>query len=129
MQPEVTVSIISASVGALAIAASTFTTVRSLKVQRDNTNATLETQRALAAAQERALRDRSHAEELRSQRAPLYAYLLHWIYDLLDAIDQLTAEHSELPISFWHITPEMEDSVDLYSSDAIHIHFNSLRAC
>jgi hypothetical protein len=127
MQPEATVGIASASVAALAIAASTFTTLRSLKVQRDNTNATLETQRILASAQERALRDRSHAEELRRKRAPLYAYLIRWAYSLLDAVDQLNAEHSKLPKPLWHITPAMEDSLDLYSSDAIHIHFNSLR--
>ena len=127
MQPEVIVGLLSAGVGALAIAASTLTTVRSLNVQRDNTNATLETQRALAAAQERALRDRSHDDELRSQRAPLYAYLLRWTDSLLGALDQITVEHPELPKSLWHIEPTMEDSLDLYSSDVVHIQFNSLR--
>jgi hypothetical protein len=39
----------------------------------------------------------------------------------------MNAEHSKLPKTLWHITPTMEDSLDLYSSDAIHIHFNSLR--
>jgi hypothetical protein len=48
MQPEVIVGLMSAGVGALAIAAGTFTTYRSLEVQRDNTKRTLETQRALA---------------------------------------------------------------------------------
>jgi hypothetical protein len=114
-------------VGALAIAASTLTAFWSFKAQRDNTNATLETQRVLADVQERALRDRSHEEELRSQRAPLYAHLLRWADSLLRALDQMTAEHSELPRSLWHIEPAMEDSLDLYSSDAVHIHFNSLR--
>jgi hypothetical protein len=99
----------------------------SLKGQRDNTNATLETQRVLAEAQERALRDRSHEEALRSQRAPLYAYLLRWADSLLGALEEMTAEHSELPRHLWHIEPEMEDSLDLYSSDAVHINFNSLR--
>lgn len=127
MQPEVIVGLVSAGVGALAIAASTITTLRSLQVQRDNTDATLETQRVLAAAQERALRDRSHEDELRSKRVPLYAYLLRWIYSLLSALDEITEVHSELPASVWHIDPAMEDSVDLYSSDAVQIHFNSLR--
>jgi hypothetical protein len=127
MQPEVIVGLMSAGVGALAIAAGTFTTYRSLEVQRDNTKRTLETQRALADMQERALRDRSHDEELRSQRTPLYAYLIHWAYNLLGVLDQMTAEHSELPKSFWHIEPAMEDSLDLYSSDGVQIHFNSLR--
>lgn len=127
MQPEVIVGLMSAGVGALAIAASTFTTYRSLEVQRDNTKATLETQRALADMQERALRDRSQEEELRSQQAPLYAYLIRWTYNLLEALDQMTAEHSELPKSLWHIEPTMEDSLDLYSSDTVQIHFNSLR--
>jgi hypothetical protein len=128
MQPEVIVGLMSAGVGALAIAASTFTTYRSLEVQRNNTKATLEAQRALADMQERALRDRSQEEELRSQRAALYAYLIRWAYNLLAALDQMTAENSELPRSLWHIKPAMEDSVDLYSSDAVQIHFNSLRA-
>lgn len=127
MQPEVIVGLMSAGVGALAIAASTFTTYRSLEVQRDNTKTTLETQRALADMQERALRDRSQEEELRSQQAPLYAYLIRWTYNLLEALDQMTAEHSELPKSLWHIEPTMEDSLDLYSSDTVQIHFNSLR--
>jgi hypothetical protein len=127
MQPEVIVGLMSAGVGALAIAAGTFTTYRSLEVQRDNTKKTLETQRALADMQERALRDRSHDEELRSKRDPLYAYLIRWAYNLLDQLDQITAEHSELPKSFWHIEPAMEDSLDLYSSDGVQIRFNSLR--
>jgi hypothetical protein len=122
MQPEVIVGLMSAGVGALAIAASTFTTYRSLEVQRDNTRATLETQRALADMQERALRDRSQEEELRDQQAPLYAYLIRWTYNLLEALDQITAEHSELPKSLWHIEPTMEDSLDLYSSDGVQIH-------
>ncbi len=108
MQPEVIVGLMSAGEGALAIAASTFTTYRSLEVQRDNTKATLETQRALADMQERALRDRSQEEELRSQQASLYAYLIRWTYNLLEALDQMTAEHSELPKSLWHIEPVMK---------------------
>lgn len=122
MQPEVIVGLMSAGVGALAIAASTFTTYRSLEVQRNNTKATLEAQRALADMQERALRDRSQEEELRSQWAALYAYLIRWTYSLLAALDQMTAEHSELSKSLWHIKPPMEDSLELYSSDAVHIH-------
>jgi hypothetical protein len=128
MQPEVIVGLASAGVGALAIAASTLTTFRSLDAQRANTSATLDAQRFLADAQEKALRDRSREEELRGQRVPLYAYLLRWADSLLGALDQVTAKHSELPRSFWHVEPAMEDSVDLYSSDAVQIHFNSLRA-
>jgi hypothetical protein len=127
VQPEVIVGLTSAGVGALAIAASTLTAFWSLKAQRDNTNATLETQRALADAQERASRDRSHEEGLRSQRVPLYGYLLRWADSLLAALDRVTEEHRELPRSSWHIQPAMEDSLDLYSSDGVHIHFNSLR--
>jgi hypothetical protein len=93
----VIVGLISAGVGALAIAAGTFTTYRSLEVQRDNTKRTLEAQRALAEMQERALRDRSHDEELLSQRALLCACLIRWAYNLLEALDQIDSEHSELP--------------------------------
>jgi hypothetical protein len=37
------------------------------------------------------------------------------------------AGHSELPKSLWHIELAMEDSLDLYASDAVQIHFNALR--
>ena len=73
------------------------------------------------------MRDRSHEEELRSKRILLYAYLLRRIDNLLTALDQITEEHFELPISVWHIEPTMEDSLYPYSSDAVQIHFNSLR--
>jgi hypothetical protein len=127
VQSEVPVGLTSAGVGALAIAAGAVTTVLSLKVQRESTSSTLETQRFLAVAQEAALRDRSHAEELRQQRAPLYGYLLRWSESLASGLSQLNAELSELPKSLWHIEPAMEDAVDLYASDAIHFRFNALR--
>jgi hypothetical protein len=127
MQPEVIVGLTSAGVGALAIAASSLTAFRSIDAQRAATSATLEAQRALADARERAVRDRSQAEELRSRRAPLYGYLIRWADNLLGALDQMAPGHDELPRSLWHIEPSMEDELDLYSSDGVHTHFNALR--
>jgi hypothetical protein len=127
MQPEVIVGLMSAGVAALAIAASTLTAFRSLDAQRAATSATLEAQRALADVRERALRDRSQGEELRSRRAPLYGYLIRWADNLLGGLDQMAPDHDELPRSLWHIEPSMEDTLDLYSSDGVHTHFNALR--
>jgi hypothetical protein len=127
MQPEVIVGLTSAGVAALAIATSSVTTVLSLKVQRENTNSTLETQRMLAAAQENFTRERSHAQEMLRQRIPLYGYLPRWAESLLEGLHDMNSEHPELAKARWHIEPEMEDSIDLYAPDAIHIRFNALR--
>src|SRR5262245_18503160 len=128
MQPEVVVGLASAGVGALAIAASTFTNIRSLSVQRENASATVETQRFLADAQERALRDRSDEEVLREHRAVLYSQVVRWVYDVLAALDELSETSLAIPRAVWHIKRSVEDEIDLYSSDAIHIRFTSLRA-
>lgn len=127
MQSDVVVGLASAGVAALAIAASFVTTVLSLKAQRDNTNSTLETQRMLAASQENFARERSHAQEMRRQRVPLYGYLLRWAEVLLVALGQMDSEHPELARSVWHIGAAIEDSVDLYAPDTIHLRFNALR--
>jgi hypothetical protein len=127
MQSEVIVGLASAGVAALAIAASSVTTVLSLKAQRDNTNSTLKTQRMLAASQEDFARERSHAEEMRRQRVPLYGHLLRWAEALLVALRQMDSEHSELAKSVWHIGAVIEDSLDLYAPDMIHLRFNALR--
>lgn len=127
MQPEVIVGLTSAGVAALAIAASSVTTVLSLRVQRENTKSTLETQRMLAATQENFTRERSHAQEMRRQRTPLYGHLLRWAEALLSGLSQMNSDHPELAKSLWHIETAMEDSLDLYAPDTIHIRFNALR--
>jgi hypothetical protein len=127
MQSEVVVGLASVGVGALAIAASSVTTVLSLKAQRDNTNSTLETQRTLATAQEDFARERSHAQEMRRQRIPLYGHLLRWADVLLTALGEIDSEHPELPKSVWHIGTAVEDSLDLYAPEEIHLRFNALR--
>jgi hypothetical protein len=127
MQPEVVVGLASAGVAALAIAASSVTTVLSLKAQRDNTNSTLETQLMLAASQEDFARERSHAQEMRRQRIPLFGHLLRWAEALLTALGQMDSEHPELAKSAWHIGAATEDSLDLYAPDIIHLRFNALR--
>jgi hypothetical protein len=127
MMEEEVVGLATASVGALAIVAGFATTVLSLKSQRENTNSTLETQRVIAAGQEEFTRERSHAQEMRRQRIPLYGHLIRWADALLVALDEMESEHPELAKSARHIGPAMEDSLDLYAPDTIHLRFNALR--
>ena len=127
MQSELLVGLASAGVAVVAVLANALTTIQSLKVQRENTKSTLDTQRMLAEAQESGLRERSHGQELREQRAPLYKALLRWSEDLVDVLSSMDSTHSQLPKSTWHIDPAVEDSLDLYASDAVHIRFNAVR--
>jgi hypothetical protein len=127
MEPEVVVGLASAGVGALAIAAGSVTTALSLKAQRDNTNSTLEAQRMLAASQEDFARERSHAQEMRRQQIPLYGDLLRWAEALLAALEKMDSEHPELAKSAWHIGEAIEDSIDLYAPETVHLRFNALR--
>jgi hypothetical protein len=66
---QVVVSLASAGAAALAVGASLVTTVLSVRAQRENTRATLDAQERLAAAQEGALRERAHGQDLRDRRA------------------------------------------------------------
>jgi hypothetical protein len=127
MQSAEVVGLASAGVAALAIGASFFTTLLSLRAQRENTESTLRTQRALASAQEDFTRERSHAQELRRQRVPLYGSLIRWADTLLAALSEMDPEHAELAQSVWHVGPALEDSLDLYAPDLIHLRFNALR--
>lgn len=127
MQSAELVGLTSAGVAALAILASFFTTLLSLRAQRENTESTLRTQRELAAGQEDFTRERSHQQELRRQRIPAYGSLIRWADTLLSALDDMDSEHPELAQSVWHVGPAIEDSVDLYAPDVIHLRFNALR--
>ena len=117
----------SAAVAATAVLTNALTTIFSFKVQRENTKSTLETQRMLAEAQEVALRERSHGQELREQRVLAYRAVLRWSENLLSALSSLSAAHSHIPKSVWHIDPAVEDDLDLYASDAVHVRFNAVR--
>ena len=79
MQAEVVVGLASTGVAALPVAASTPTTIMSLRGQRENTKATLEAQRALASIQEDALRERVRGDAIRAQRALLYKVIIVWL--------------------------------------------------
>ncbi len=83
MEPQTIVSLASTGVAALAVAASTVTTVLSLRTQRENTRATLDAQERLADTQERALRERAHDQDLRDKRAEPYLALIKWADRLL----------------------------------------------
>ncbi|MEV7520747.1 hypothetical protein [Streptomyces sp. NPDC091371] len=72
MEPQIIVSLASTGVAGLAVAASLVTTLLSLRAQRENTRDTLDAQERLSAAQERALHERSHAQDLRDKRAEPY---------------------------------------------------------
>ena len=127
MQAEVVVGLGSAGVAGLAVAASTMTTILSLRGQRENTRATLEAQRALASMQEAALRERTHGDAVRSQRALLYKTVIIWAEGLLGALYAMAPEQENLAPAVWHIDPTAEADLDLYASDVVHTRFNALR--
>lgn len=127
MQPELAIGLASTAVAAIAIAASTTSTLLSLRSQQENTKATLEAQRLLASFQEKALRERSHDQELRDKRATIYLALLRWTEQLLSALDEIVESTPTLPQHKWHISEEIEDLADLYASDPAHTRFNALR--
>jgi hypothetical protein len=127
MQPEVVVGLASTGVAALAVATSTWTTILSLRGQRENTKATLEAQRALASIQEEALRERVRGDAIRDQRAVLYKIIIVWAEDLLGALYAMNAERPRISVEVWHIDPIAETDLDLYASDVVHTRFNALR--
>lgn len=128
MEPQTIVSLASTGVAALAVAASTVTTVLSLRAQRENTRVTLEAQERQSAAAERALRERAHEQDLRDKRTEPYLALIKWADRLLaalDAMDEVTKPH--LTVEEWNIAAEVDSLLDLYASDAVHVRFAALR--
>lgn len=128
MEPEIIVSLASTGVAALAVAASLVTTLLSLRAQRESTRVTLETQERLSAMQERALRERSHGQDLRDKRAGPYLALIRWADRLLAALDELDeAGKPYLTVAEWNLDAEVDNLLDLYASDAVHVRFAALR--
>ena len=128
MEPQTIVSLASTGVAALAVAASTVTTVLSLRAQRENTRVTLEAQERQAAAAERALRERAHDQDLRDKRAGPYLALITWADRLLAALDAMDeTTKPALTVEEWNIAPETDSLLDLYASDAVHVRFAALR--
>jgi hypothetical protein len=128
MDAQLVSSLASVGVAVLAVGVSALTTISSLRTQRENTRATLDSQLALARLQERALRERSHGQELRERRAPIYSAIVNWAYALLTALDGMAPERPELELDRWHVERSVEDEIDLYASDTVHIRFTALRA-
>jgi hypothetical protein len=120
MQAETVVSLASTGVAALAVATSTLTTILSLRGQRENTRATLEAQQALASIQEKALRERTRGDAIRTQRAALYKVLIVWAEGLLGALYATNAEQPRISPNVWHIDATAETDLDLYASDVMH---------
>jgi hypothetical protein len=128
VESETIVSLASAGVAALAVAASLATTLLSLRAQRENTRTTLEAQERLSAAQERAVRERSRARDLRDKRAEPYLALIRWAEQLLAALSELGgAGRQWLTVEEWNIAADADNLVDLYASDAVHVRFAALR--
>lgn len=128
VESQVLVSLASAGVAALAVAASLITTLLSLRSQRESTRATLEAQERLSAAQERALRERSQQQDLRDNRTEPYLALITWAERLLAALDEMDElDKPHLSVEEWNIAADIDNLLDLYASDSIHVRFAALR--
>ena len=128
MESQIIVSLASAGVAALAVVASLVTTLLSLRAQRENTRATLAAQERLVATQEEALRQRSHEQDLRDKRAAPYLALIQWaerILAALDDLDEVTKPY--LSVDEWNIAADVDNLLDLYASDRIHVRYAALR--
>ncbi|GID92316.1 hypothetical protein ACFQFC_41015 [Amorphoplanes digitatis] len=128
MDAPLVAALSSVGVAALTVGVNALTTITSLKTQRENTRATLDSQLALVHQQEQALRERSHGQELRERRAPIYGAIVEWTYALLAALADMTPERPQLERDRWHIERAVEEEIDLYVSDLVHIRFTALRA-
>ncbi|MFE4637795.1 hypothetical protein ACFRJ1_31100 [Streptomyces sp. NPDC056773] len=128
MDSQIVVSLASTGVAGLAVVASLVTTLLSLRAQRQNTRDTLAAQERLSAVQERALHERSHAQDLRDKRADPYLALIKWAGRLLESLDELDeAAKPYLSVEEWNIDPDVDDLLDLYASDGIHVRYAALR--
>ncbi len=128
VESQILVSLASAGVAALAVAASLITTLLSLRSQRENTRATLEAQERLSATQERALGERSQQQDLRDKRTEPYLALIKWterVLAALDDMDELSKPY--LTVEEWNIAADIDNLLDLYASDSIHVRFAALR--
>jgi hypothetical protein len=128
VEPQTIVSVASAGVAALAVAASLVTTLLSLRSQRENTRATLEAQERLSTTQEHALRERAHRQDLRDRRAEPYLALIRWAERLLEALhDMDEVDKPYLSVAEWNIAADVDNLLDLYASDGVHVRFAALR--
>jgi hypothetical protein len=110
VEPQVLVSLASAAVAAVAILASSITTLLSLRTQRENTQATLDAQERISTAQEQALRERSHAQDLRDKRVDPYISLIKWADRLLEALDEMNEDSNPyLSLQDWNIAPNIDN--------------------
>lgn len=128
VEPQIIVSLASTGVAALAVVASLITTLLSVRTQRENTRLTLDVQERLSAAQERALRERSHEQDLRDKRTEPYLGLIKWAERLLDALagmDEVSKPH--LSLDEWNLPPDVDNLLDLYASDTVHVRYAALR--
>lgn len=128
VEPQIIVSLAATGVAALAVVASLVTTLLSLRTQRQNTRDTLDTQERLSATQERMLRARSHEQDLRDKRAEPYLALIKWAERLLAALDEMDeVSKPNLSVEEWNIAADVDNLLDLYASDVIHVRYAALR--
>ncbi|MFJ8599022.1 hypothetical protein ACIREM_09885 [Streptomyces shenzhenensis] len=110
MEPQIIVSLASAGVAGLAVAANLVTTLLSLRAQRENMR---DTQERLSVAQERALHERSHAQDLRDKRVEPYLALIKWTDRLLEALDDLDElAKPYLSVEEWNIRSRISTERD-----------------
>jgi hypothetical protein len=82
----------------------------------------------LSAAQERALRERSQQQDLRDKRTEPYLALIKWTERLLAALDDMEElSKPYLSVEDWNIAADIDNLLDLYASDSIHVRFAALR--
>lgn len=128
VDPQIVVSLASTGVAALAVVASLITTLLSVRIQRENTRAMLDAQERLFAAQESALRERSQQQDLRDKRAEPYLALIKWAERLLEALSEMSeTTRPHLSLDAWNITADVDNLLDLYASDTIHVRYAALR--
>jgi hypothetical protein len=112
----------------LAVVASLITTLLSVRTQRENTRASLDAQERLTATQERALRERSLEQDLRDKRIEPYLGLIKWAERLLEALDEMDEiSKPYLSLDEWNIAADVDNLLDLYASDTIHVRYAALR--
>lgn len=71
---------------------------------------------------------RSHEQDLRDKRAEPYLALIQWAERLLASLsdmDEVTKPY--LSVEEWNIAADIDNLLDLYASDRIHVRYAALR--
>ncbi|MDQ1022523.1 hypothetical protein QF035_000105 [Streptomyces umbrinus] len=72
--------------------------------------------------------DPHRCHHLRDKRAEPYLALIKWAERMLAALDELDeVAKPYLSVEEWNINPDVDNLLDLYASDAIHVRYAALR--